>query len=185
MNSQTLPVLWLALLAACAAAPPPSATPSAANPTVVVFPDGKRREQSPIYTHNELFIAAPAERIMSALLRARDWPSHYANAKDIEIDGGAEELALGTTFHWTTFGVRVHTTIEEFVPNRRLAWSGHGLGSTAYHGWVIEPTGGGCLVITEETQQGFIPSLGRFFLRRELSKWHQRWLEGLASVAVR
>jgi hypothetical protein len=156
----------------------------AAQPAVA-FPDGKRPEESPIYTHNELLIAAPAPRIFSALLRARDWHLHYGNAKDVEIDGGGMELALGTTFHWTTFGVRVHTTIEELVPDRRLAWSGRGLGSTAYHGWVLEPAPGGCLVITEETQQGMIPFLGRFFLRRGLLQWHQRWLEGLAGVAAR
>lgn len=152
--------------------------------TVVVFPDGKRREQSAIFTHNELFIAAPAPRIFAMLLRAKEWPSFYANAKKVEIDGGSDVLAPATTFHWTTFGVRVHTTIEELVPDRRLAWSGRGTGGTAYHGWVIEPGSGGCLVITEETQQGWLPSLGRFFLRRGLLKWHQRWLEGLARVVA-
>jgi hypothetical protein len=151
---------------------------------VVAFPEGKQREESPIYTYNELFIPAPADRIFAALLRPGEWPSFYGNAKDVEIEGGAAELALGTKFHWTTFGVRVHTTIEELVVDRRLAWSGHALGSTAYHGWSIEPVPGGCLVVTEETQQGIIPYVGRFFLRAGLLKWHQRWLEGLARVAA-
>jgi uncharacterized protein YndB with AHSA1/START domain len=154
-----------------------------AEDTVVSFPKGKRRSESPIFTHNELFIAAPAERIFAALVRATQWPEFYGNAKNIVIEGDASELTLGTLFHWTTFGVRVHTTIEELVPNRRLAWSGRALGSTAYHGWVIEPKQGGCLVVTEETQQGFVPSVGRWFLRGGLLKWHQRWLEGLAEVA--
>jgi hypothetical protein len=78
-------------------------------------------------------------------------------------------------------GVRVHTTVEELVPYRR---SGRGGGGCAHHGWVIEPVNGGCLVVTEETQQGFVPSLGRFFLRRALLKWHQRWLEGLARATT-
>ena len=152
--------------------------------TSVSFPNGKTKTESPIFTHNELFIAAPAERIFSALVRATEWPTFYANAKKIVLDGGARELTLGTLFHWTTFGVRVHTTVEELVPNRRLSWSGRALGSTAYHGWVFEPEDGGCLVITEETQQGFVPSIGRWFLRGGLLKWHQRWLEGLAKVAA-
>ena len=78
--------------------------------TAVSFPDGKRREQSPIFTRNELFVAAPAEEIFAVLVRASEWPTFYANAKDIEIDGPAHELSQGTLFHWTTFGVRVHTT---------------------------------------------------------------------------
>jgi hypothetical protein len=152
--------------------------------TVVSFPQGKRRSESPIFTHNELFIAAPAERIFAALVRAAEWPGFYDNAKKIVVDGDRPELSLGTRFHWTTFGVRVHTTVEELVANRRLAWSGRGLlGATAYHGWVIEPGEGGCRVITEETQQGFLPSVGRTWLRRGLLTWHQRWLEGLAKVA--
>jgi hypothetical protein len=155
-----------------------------AEETSVIFPQGKRRGQSPIFTHNELFIAAPAERIFAALVRATEWPAFYGNAKDVVIEGGADGLTLGTLFHWTTFGIRVHTTVEELVPDRRLAWSGRGLGSSAYHGWVIEPKEGGCLVITEETQQGLIPSLGRFFLRPGLLQWHQRWLEGLAGVVA-
>jgi uncharacterized protein YndB with AHSA1/START domain len=155
----------------------------AAEDTVVSFPNGKRRSESAIFAHNELIIAAPAERIFAALVRATEWPAFYGNAKNVVIEGNATELTLGAQFHWTTFGVRVHTTIEELVPNRRLGWSGHALGSTAYHGWVIEPKDGGCLVVTEETQQGFVPRVLRFFLRGGLLKWHQRWLEGLAKVA--
>jgi hypothetical protein len=150
----------------------------------VHFPAGKRPEESPIFTHNELFIAASAERIWAPLVRAARWPDFYANAKNIEIEGGSPDLAPGTKFHWTTFGVRVHTVIDEFVPGRRLAWSGRALGSTAFHGWVITPVEGGCLVVTVETQQGFVPSLGRLFLRRGLLDWHQRWLEGLAREAT-
>ena len=96
--------------------------------------------------------------------------------------GGGEQLGLGTRFHWTTFGIRAHTVITEYVPNERLSWSGKGLGATAYHGWVIQACEGGCIVVTEETQQGFAVGLGRALLRRGLLKWHQRWLEGLAHL---
>jgi len=152
----------------------------------VVFPEGKRPHESPIYTHNELEVDAPPEQVWAWLVRAQRWPEWYGNAKDIDIEGGSPDLALGTMFHWTTFGVRVHTRIEELVPNRRLSWSGKGLlGATAYHGWVILPReGGGCIVITEETQQGIVPSAGRFFLRSGLLEWHQKWLVGLAKMAA-
>ncbi len=150
----------------------------------VTFPEGYRREQSPVFSRNELFIPAPPERVWAWLVKAGRWPEFYDNAKKVEIEGGSE-LRAGTLFHWTTFGFRAHTTITELVPNERLSWSGKGLGATAYHGWVIRPCDGGCYVITEETQQGFVVALGRAILRRGLLKWHQRWLEGLSSVAVR
>lgn len=149
----------------------------------VVFPSGQRPDQSPVYAKNELLVAAPSEHIWAWLVRAHRWPEWYANAKDVEIDGGARELSLGAPFHWTTFGLRVRTVVEEFVPLRRLAWSGKVLGASAYHGWVITPSVGGCLVVTEETQQGILPRLGQPILRRGLVRWHQRWLEGLARMA--
>jgi len=151
----------------------------------VTFPDAQAPARSPIYTRNELWIAAPPERIWPWLVDAARWPAYYGNAKNIVLDDGAVELALGTRFHWTTFGVRVHTVVEELQRHRRLSWSGKGLGSTEYHGWVLVPERGGTRVITEETQQGFVASLGRAFLRRGLLTWHQRWLEGLAAQAAR
>jgi uncharacterized protein YndB with AHSA1/START domain len=150
----------------------------------VTFRDGQRPDQSPVFARNELFIPAPPERVWAWLVRPARWPDFYGNAKDIAVEGQGE-LALGTKFHWTTFGVRAHTVIEELVPNERLSWSGRGLGSTAYHGWVIARVSGGSFVVTEETQQGIVVSLGRAFLRRGLLKWHQRWLEGLARAAER
>ncbi|HVU02954.1 MAG TPA: SRPBCC domain-containing protein [Polyangiaceae bacterium] len=149
----------------------------------VLFPEGQRPHESPVFTRNELAIAAPPERIWAWLVRPGRWPEFYANARNVEIDGGAPDLAFGSRFHWTTFGVRVHTVVQEFVPHHRFAWSGKGLGSSAYHGWVIVPRGGRSLVVTEETQQGIIPSVCRSFLRSGLLKWHQRWLEGLAEQA--
>jgi polyketide cyclase/dehydrase/lipid transport protein len=145
----------------------------------VNFPHGQRAEQSPVFTRNALFVPASPERVWQRLIDAKGWPDWYPNARNVQIDGG-DQLSPNRTFHWTTFGVRVHTTVQEFVPNHRLSWSGKGMGSSAYHGWVIEPRDGGSFVVTEETQQGLIPSLCRGFLRRGLLKWHQVWLEGIA-----
>ena len=101
----------------------------------------------------------------------------------MDIEGGGP-LALGTTFHWNTFGVRVHTVVEEFEPPHRLAWSGKAFGTSAYHGWVLEADGEGTRIVTEETQRGVVASVARLYLRRALHKHHQRWLEGLARVAA-
>src|SRR5215475_235774 len=149
----------------------------------VQFPDGAGRDESPVHAINQLLIPAPPERIWPWLIRASRWPEWYANARGVVIDGGGLDLSPGVQFHWTTLGVRVHTTVEEFVPGRRLAWSGRGLGATAYHGFVLTPVEGGTLVTTEEMQRGLIASLARIHLRAALRKWHQRWLEGLALKA--
>jgi len=139
-----------------------------------------------VYTYNALDVAAPPERVWAWLVRPSTWPSYYDNASNVRfVDGVGSELALGARFRWRTFNVTVETTVTELVPNERLAWAGKTVGGTGYHGWVIEPAAGGCHVVTEETQRGIVPSLGRWFLRRGLLVQHQRWLEGLARMAAR
>lgn len=93
-------------------------------------------------------------------------------------------LGIGTRFRWSVLGVPVETVVEECEPPVRLAWSGTGLGAAAYHSWDLAPTLGGCRVITEETQRGFLPSLARVALRPLLRFTQVRWLDALAKVAV-
>ena len=147
------------------------------------WPDDHRPERCPVSSFNELAITAPIEVVWRHLIRATEWPACYGNAKNIVIDGAAE-LGPGVLFHWTTFGLRVHTTVREFEPERRLAWFGSGYGSSGYHTWTLAPTATGCHVVTEETQRGFLPSIGRWYIRGALHKQHQLWLEGLARVSI-
>lgn len=151
--------------------------------SVVRWPAGAEPEGAAIYASNELEMPVSPEALWPWLVRATLWPSFYSNARRVRLEGGGSDLAKGTRFRWVTFGVPVATVIEEFEPCERLAWSGSGLGARGYHGWVIEPTAGGCKVVTEETQRGFVPSIGRFLLRPGLLHFHQRWLEGLERAA--
>jgi len=148
------------------------------------WPDKHQPDQCPVGSFNELAIAAPAERVWTWLVHAKRWPEFYGNAKRVEIDGGSDALTAGVTFRWTTFNLRVTTTVREFEPARRLAWFGSGYGSSGYHSWTIESRGDTCHVVTEETQRGFLPSVARLYLRGALHRQHQRWLEGLARVAL-
>jgi hypothetical protein len=142
-------------------------------------PDG-----APVYTFNEITIATPPERVWAWLVRAPSWPSYYGNASNVRfVGGGGPDLALGTRFTWTTFNVSVDTTVTECVAPTRLAWRAKTFGGGGYHGWVLEAAPSGCRVVTEETQRGIVPSVGRWFLRGGLLKQHQRWLEGLKRVA--
>lgn len=152
--------------------------------SVVRFPDDCVPKGAPVHTFNELESSATPEAVWRWLVRADRWPEIYRNCKDVVIDGGARELTHGTSFHWTTFGVRVHTVIEDLEVGRRLAWRGRGTGGTGYHGWVIEPTATGCRIVTEETQRGWLPWLARWYVRGALLKQHQRWLEGLSQAAL-
>jgi hypothetical protein len=149
------------------------------------WPDDLRPEGAPVYARNELAIAAPAEAVWAHLVAAESWPSFYANAKDVTIAGDAgPDLALGTVFRWKTFGVRVETRVEVCEPCTALAWRGDQRIGRGFHTWLLAPTPTGCVVVTEEVQRGIVPSAARWYLRRGLRRWHQKWLEGLAQRAV-
>jgi hypothetical protein len=70
-----------------------------------------------------------------------------------------------------------------FIQHERLEWDAHCNGVHAYHAWVLERTDGGVYVITEETQTGWLARLGALVVPNRMSRWHQRWLEGLGKVA--
>jgi hypothetical protein len=88
----------------------------------------------------------------------------------------------GANFIWKTFGATVNSTVLAFDPPHELGWDGKGL-LPVYHGWLLEPAGGGCHVITEECQNGILGAIGSWYLRPMLLKGHQVWLESLKKVA--
>jgi len=139
--------------------------------------------RSPIFVRNELNIAAPPEAVWAWLVRATAWPSYYANSANVKLAGGGEELTLQQQFTWRTFGINLRSVVEELVPGERLAWTARGLGVWAYHAWLLEPTPGGCKVITEETQHGLLARLGSLVLPGRMHRGHQAWLVALAGKA--
>jgi uncharacterized protein YndB with AHSA1/START domain len=154
------------------------------NQARVRFPPEFSPLRCPVHSYNEIVAPVAPEKVWAALIRAEQWPTWYPHCKRLKFESGSgPDLALGTRFSWSTLGVRVTTTVEEFEPPHRLAWRGAGAGSAGYHGWVIAPRADGTLVVTEESQHGLVSSLGRFFLRRALLHVHQIWLERLVAVA--
>ena len=152
----------------------------------VRFPSEFAPSLCPVHSYNEILTPVAAERLWRCLIRAGSWETWYPHCKRLKFESGSgPDLTLGTRFSWTTMGVRVTTVVEEFEPPYRLAWRGIGAGSNGYHGWVIEPRAEGTLVVTEESQHGFVSSIGRLFLRRALLHVHQIWLERLAGEAAR
>jgi uncharacterized protein YndB with AHSA1/START domain len=149
----------------------------------IVWPSRYEPGKPPIHVRNEIEIASSPDRVWDALIRAPLWPLWYANAANVVIEGGADTLSLGGRFRWRTFGVRIASTVMEFVPYERLAWDAHAAGVDAYHAWLIEPTTTGCHILTEETQYGVLARLSALVMPKRMATEHQRWLEGLKTRA--
>jgi uncharacterized protein YndB with AHSA1/START domain len=150
---------------------------------LIRWPDDHKPDRTAVHVRNELDIPALPETVWAWLIRARLWPTWYANSADVVIEGGGRDLALGSKFRWKTFGVALDSEVKEFVPPERLAWTAHARGIDAYHAWLVEKTPSGCHVLTEETQNGWIASLSNALRPKNMGKQHQIWLEGLAEKA--
>ena len=150
----------------------------------VRWPDHYEPQNCPIHVRNELDVAAPQDRVWAWLTRLTLWPTWYVNSANMKIlEGSSPDIKEGTRFRWDTFGVAITSTILEYVPNERIAWDAHALGIDAYHAWVLQPSTKGCLVLTEETQHGWLARLGKLLMPNRMYKFHQLWLEALESKA--
>jgi uncharacterized protein YndB with AHSA1/START domain len=158
------------------------------------WPSGMDPGRVAVYARNEIEIAAAPERVWRWLIGGERWPQWYGNCTSFRyVDGrgapGGEDskkgphLAAGRGFEWRTFGARVRSVVLVFEPYRELGWDARATGLYAYHGWMLEPGGAGCRVVTEETQSGWLPALARWYLRRMLVRGHQGWLDDLRRVA--
>ena len=153
--------------------------------TTIIWPPKFAPENCPVHVRNELLIDASPEVVWNWLIRATTWPDWYSNASNVVITNQPnDKLVAGSTFTWRTFGVSLKTEIVECVPNERIAWLAKGTGILAYHAWLIVKTDTGCLVITEETQHGWLCRLSALVFPNRMPKFHQLWLEGLARKAT-
>ena len=150
------------------------------------WPPGHAPEGAAVFAHNELRMSVPPERVWAWLVRADRWNEYYGNAHWVRIvNGPGPGLAPGTTFKWVTFNAPITSTVIEFEPYTRIGWDFRGLlGARGYHRWLLEPSGDGCRVVTEETQRGWAIRLVAPLMRSQLLKQHQRWLEALERVAA-
>ncbi|HEX2571711.1 MAG TPA: SRPBCC domain-containing protein [Polyangia bacterium] len=150
------------------------------------WPEDLTPARASLHAVNVLESDVSAEAVWAWLVRAGRWKDFYSNCWGLELldaSSSGPDLRPGTRFRWWTFGVRVETVVEEFVPCERLAWRGQGLGARGYHAWLLEPVPGGLRLRTEEVQRGVAPRLLRPLLLPSMRHYHQRWLEGLVRVA--
>jgi hypothetical protein len=153
--------------------------PRTASP--IRWPERYAPETSAVFVHNELLMHATPAAIWRTLLRAEEWPEWYSNARDIHfVSHAGPDLRDRTRFRWDTFGFRITSKVLEFEPERRLAWNAHGIGLEAYRIWQLIPVDPNrTLVITEETQNGWLARLGKRLMPQRLKRTHRLWLQQL------
>ena len=138
-----------------------------------------------IHVVNSAVSTASPEQVWAWIARPDRWREIYPSAHRIRhLTGSWPELSLGSRFSWITLGAPVTTTVDEYEPYERLACSGTGPGARGHHAWLLRPApGGGCEILTEETQRGLPVRILRPVLRPALQRMHQRWVDALAAIA--
>ena len=113
-------------------------------------------DQADYFAHNDLYIAAPCEKVWQKFVAVTQWPQWFVLCKKVEIiSGGSDELQQGTVFRWTS-SVVADASIHEFIPFSRIGWYGYTPGTEPayYHAWCFVPEGQGCRAIYEEVGKG-------------------------------
>src|SRR5438874_4094308 len=130
------------------------------DPTGIRWPPRYHPGRAPVHVRNELEMDAAPDIVWAWLIRAALWPAWYENSAEVTFESGAPpDLGPATAFRWKTFGVRLASSVVEFVPGERIAWNARGFGVDAYHAWLLRTTPRGTHVLTEETQYGWLARL--------------------------
>ncbi len=149
----------------------------------IEFPARYAAERAVARVSNDIAIDAAPEVVWKILVQAAEWPLWYPNSTNMLIEGGGRALYPEAAFTWRTFGVTVLCHVREFVPPTRIAWDGQAMLLDIYHGWVIEPRGPGCWVLTEEHQLGLAARAQALLMPKRMFRGHALWLERLKDKA--
>jgi uncharacterized protein YndB with AHSA1/START domain len=150
------------------------------------WPAGFDPEKADLFSHNQLVINAPCERVWTLIIEAPKWPEWYPNSSHVQISEGGTTLKEGTIFHWTTFGLQLESRVNEFVPDTRIGWFGYAPGTapTFYHTWYLTPIDDTtCNVIMEEVGNGPAAANMRKTDEGGMHRGHDLWLATLKWMA--
>ena len=150
----------------------------------IEWPDEYVPEESNFFVHNEIEINASPQKVWDVLIQAQTWEDWYEGADDIRfVNGSYGPIEANSILEWKTMGQYFTSTIKEYKAPYRLAWESEKKGIRGYHAWLIEPTDKGCLLITSESQHGFVSTMEKLFVPNKLHKLHDSWLAGIKARA--
>lgn len=136
-------------------------------------------EHAPIRSEGSIIVSAPSHTVWKFITDIDRWSSWRPEVSASHL-GGA--LAAGTPFTWTVDGTGIKSQIGAVDGQKRIAWTGHAMGLTAIHVWLIEPLGPNkTSVRTIETMTGFPSSL--FYSSADLQTTNAKWLSDLKRIS--
>ncbi|MDX3322857.1 SRPBCC family protein [Streptomyces sp. ME03-5684b] len=135
---------------------------------------------APVISRHSIRIAAPIDRVWQLHTDIDGWPRWQTDIGSARADG---PVASGSTFHWTTAGLSISSTVHLLEAPERILWGGTAHGITALHEWRFEADGDGTLVHNEESWSGDPVDADTENLREALGQSLDSWLQHLRRTA--
>jgi uncharacterized protein YndB with AHSA1/START domain len=120
---------------------------------------------APVFGASEIEIAAEPDAVWDVLTDFEAWPSWNPDVKSMSIDG---DIAPATNFKWKTGPASITSTIQRVERPRLIAWTGKTFGMSAIHVYRLEARGGGTVMHTEESFEGWPARLLRGRMKKTL-----------------
>jgi Polyketide cyclase / dehydrase and lipid transport len=114
---------------------------------------------APLVIREGVSVEAPPSVVFATLADFAAWPTWQSNVSRVTAESSA---APGLRFSWRAGGVNITSTVELFEPPLAVGWTGRSIGTRAVHIWRVAEERGGTRVATEESMEGWFPSLPLF-----------------------
>lgn len=142
---------------------------------------GSIQEDAPVKADLQVEIGAPAAKVWTLLIDAASWPKWQRDIESVNVQG---PLAGGKRFSWRAGGIEIHSQVQLFEPQRRLAWTGTAMTARAIHLWELKSESPDrTLVIVKESMEG--PGISMLYPSKQLTETDRGWLAALVKAAER
>ena len=124
-------------------------------------------QNAPVKCQKKIIINAHTVEVWKVLTDINKWTHWQSDIKLARMNGPLKE---GTTFEWTSGGLKIRSTIQAVQPYSIFGWTGKALGLYAIHNWHIIELNSQTEVTVEESMEGFLAGLFKKMLNKNLDK---------------
>lgn len=135
---------------------------------------------APVIVRRDAVIEAPLRRVWQLHTDVTSWPAWQPDITAARADC---PLRTGSTFHWSTGGLDIESTVYDVAEPHRIVWGGPAHGITGIHLWTFGTTGSAVHVRTEESWDGAPVRADILFMRAALDQSLAAWLDHLKKAA--
>jgi uncharacterized protein YndB with AHSA1/START domain len=137
-------------------------------------------ETAAIVVRRSIRVDAPIDRVWRLHTDINGWTHWQRDIDSADADG---PIGVGSTFHWSTAGLSIASTVYAVDAPYRILWGGPAHGITGIHQWTFTPDGDATVVHTEESWDGEPVHADLENLRNALDASLASWLDHLRKAA--